>query len=42
MNRAVRSTETGGLWESQRLLPVTPERGRVREGGRKWMEWASG
>lgn len=33
MNGDVRRTETGGLWESQRLLPVTPEREREREGG---------
>ena len=35
VNGAVRSTETGGLSESQRLLPVTTERGR------RGMEWAS-
>lgn len=32
VNGAVR-TETGGLWESQRLLPVTTVRGR--DGGRR-------
>lgn len=31
MNGAVRSTETGGLWESQRLLPVALERGSEEE-----------
>ncbi len=33
MNGAVRRTETGGVWERRRLLPVTSE--RRREGGRR-------
>lgn len=31
MNGAARSTQTGGLWESQRLLPVALERGSEEE-----------
>lgn len=40
MNGTVR-TETGGLWESQRLLPVTPVRGREgeREEGERVGGW---